>query len=487
MAPRSPELQIPEVEMACTLLKKFCRDHNLTATGTAFEIDLKRKRWNTRKTSALAKIGIPSLEKLLTSHTQQKSPESGDDSNISDSSSLTSVPEHELGSDFPQQCQAQCQWIKCTKKFPTTQQLLVSQPNTPKIWCASNRVPQTHVSDDHVGRRKSDNYTLSCGWKGCGYDAAKKRNHLVSHLQTHIIYKPYRCNDCGVDFARVRDKNKHLASRKHQERAVEVKPLHGSSGTLKRKAPEEIPEAETSETPAKRTKVKQSHQLDGAYSSTSSASSSLDSSSSSNSVSSTQSSSSDSDSEVVVKKAKKQDIMVDAEVSSSATSSPSGEDTSSSGDSSDSDSDASTSSSDESESNVSISSTREVAESKLPKQDDQAASNSSGTLLGDQKTSPGFASSEDTPQERIPIKAMANIKKHLGARQTPLAQLSATATPDSHISNAYISYDYAERAYNDLSVTRGKGFTKEKNKKKRGSYRGGAIDISGGKSFKFDD
>jgi hypothetical protein len=58
----------------------------------------------------------------------------------------------------------------------------------------------------------------------------------------------------------------------------------------------------------------------------------------------------------------------------------------------------------------------------------------------------------------------------------------------SHLpSNNYVSYEYAERAYADLSVTRGKGFTKEKNKKKRGSYRGGPIDTTGGKSFKFDD
>ncbi|ETI20194.1 hypothetical protein G647_08228 [Cladophialophora carrionii CBS 160.54] len=78
-------------------------------------------------------------------------------------------------------------------------------------------------------------------------------------------------------------------------------------------------------------------------------------------------------------------------------------------------------------------------------------------------------------------------KTHVGARPTPLAQLSAQSTASDHISNAYKSYEYADRAYNDLSVTRGKGFTKEKNKKKRGSYRGGAIDISGGKSFKFED
>lgn len=54
-------------------------------------------------------------------------------------------------------------------------------------------------------------------------------------------------------------------------------------------------------------------------------------------------------------------------------------------------------------------------------------------------------------------------------------------------SNKYINYDYAERAHRDLSVTKGKYFTKEKNKKKRGSYRGGMIDVDGRKGIKFDD
>jgi hypothetical protein len=45
---------------------------------------------------------------------------------------------------------------------------------------------------------------------------------------------------------------------------------------------------------------------------------------------------------------------------------------------------------------------------------------------------------------------------------------------------------YADRAHHDLIVTKGKGFTKEKNKKKRGSYRGGYIDTSGSKAIKFE-
>lgn len=37
--------------------------------------------------------------------------------------------------------------------------------------------------------------------------------------------------------------------------------------------------------------------------------------------------------------------------------------------------------------------------------------------------------------------------------------------------------DYGARASRDLIVTRGAGFRKEKNKKKRGSYRGGDITV----------
>ncbi|ORX90377.1 hypothetical protein K493DRAFT_230804 [Basidiobolus meristosporus CBS 931.73] len=47
---------------------------------------------------------------------------------------------------------------------------------------------------------------------------------------------------------------------------------------------------------------------------------------------------------------------------------------------------------------------------------------------------------------------------------------------------------YGHKAHNDLIVTRGKGFTKEKNKKKRGSYRGGKIDLeSHSIKFNFDE
>ena len=55
-------------------------------------------------------------------------------------------------------------------------------------------------------------------------------------------------------------------------------------------------------------------------------------------------------------------------------------------------------------------------------------------------------------------------------------------------SNVYNAGDdnYGAKAHRDLIVTRGEGFRKEKQKKKRGSYKGGAIDFQT-RSFKFDE
>ncbi|KAG1754302.1 SRP40, C-terminal domain-containing protein [Suillus lakei] len=63
--------------------------------------------------------------------------------------------------------------------------------------------------------------------------------------------------------------------------------------------------------------------------------------------------------------------------------------------------------------------------------------------------------------------------------------------PEQLLDNGYeakggISNDYGNRAHQDLIVTRGAGFRKEKNKKKRGSYRGGEITMQS-HSIKFTD
>ena len=82
----------------------------------------------------------------------------------------------------------------------------------------------------------------------------------------------------------------------------------------------------------------------------------------------------------------------------------------------------------------------------------------------------------------------AEAAKILKKQNTPFQRVPRDTRVDPKMaSNAYRAYDYADRAHQDLSVTKGKGFTKEKNKKKRGSYKGGMIDVSGGKGIKFED
>ncbi|TVY29448.1 Nucleolar and coiled-body phosphoprotein [Lachnellula hyalina] len=80
------------------------------------------------------------------------------------------------------------------------------------------------------------------------------------------------------------------------------------------------------------------------------------------------------------------------------------------------------------------------------------------------------------------------IKKPFRKTNVPFSRISSDIKVDERLaSNAYVPYDYAQKAHEDLIVTKGKGFTKEKNKKKRGSYRGGYIDVEGKKGIKFED
>ena len=82
----------------------------------------------------------------------------------------------------------------------------------------------------------------------------------------------------------------------------------------------------------------------------------------------------------------------------------------------------------------------------------------------------------------------SNHAKKVKTQSTPFQRIPTDTMVDPKLaSNAYVPYDYADRAHKDLSVTKGKDFTKEKNKKKRGAYRGGQIDVQGKNGIKFDD
>ncbi|KAI0169205.1 SRP40, C-terminal domain-containing protein [Hypoxylon sp. FL1284] len=118
-----------------------------------------------------------------------------------------------------------------------------------------------------------------------------------------------------------------------------------------------------------------------------------------------------------------------------------------------------------------------------------AASDSSVTL---DKTSPVLMPSvSNPPLPPDPSTLKSNNRGSNGAAKTqnqPFSRIRKDVEIDPRLSsNAYVSHGYGEKAHQDLIITKGKGFTKEKNKKKRGSYKGGPLDINKSRSIKFED
>lgn len=171
---------------------------------------------------------------------------------------------------------------------------------------------------------------------------------------------------------------------------------------------------------------------------------------------------------------------------------------SSSDSSSDSDSDSSSDSedevaakvplpdSDDSSSSDSDSDSEDVKTKKEP--NDKSNGTGSDTSATLDKTSPEYAPLPPNPD---PTTFKQNNRGKNGGNRPqnePFSRIKKDVYVDPNLtSNAYIEDGYGQRAHEDLIVTRGKGFTKEKNKKKRGAYRGGPLDINRSQSFKFDD
>lgn len=63
-----------------------------------------------------------------------------------------------------------CKWTNCQFGFDNPEDLF------------------NHLSDDHVGRKATNNLCLQCQWNNCGTVAAK-RDHLASHLRVHLPLK----------------------------------------------------------------------------------------------------------------------------------------------------------------------------------------------------------------------------------------------------------------------------------------------------------
>ncbi|KAI8096266.1 uncharacterized protein BX664DRAFT_258562 [Halteromyces radiatus] len=83
-----------------------------------------------------------------------------------------------------------CRWKTCRQLFDNVESLF------------------EHLSDDHVGRRSTNNLCLTCYWNECGATAAK-RDHLTSHLKVHLPFKPHICVQCRKPFKRPQDLKKH--------------------------------------------------------------------------------------------------------------------------------------------------------------------------------------------------------------------------------------------------------------------------------------
>lgn len=178
--------------------------------------------------------------------------------------------------------------------------------------------------------------------------------------------------------------------------------------------------------------------------------------------------------------------------SGSDSSSSSGSDSLSSGTSSDSDSGSSGSSSSSEDSSSSDSESSSTPSSPSPKKvkkmkkikakptkatsGSTGSTSSSATLVGDKDIKPKketdsllVADSSSNIGTKVLPATKQNVKQ-LKKDQTPFSRIPTDQAIDPKFSsNKYVSYDYADRAYQDLSVTKGKGFTKEKNKKKRGT------------------
>jgi hypothetical protein len=63
-----------------------------------------------------------------------------------------------------------CKWGNCDKHFEVVEDLF------------------NHLTDEHVGRKATNNLCLECHWENCRTVAAK-RDHLASHLRVHLPLK----------------------------------------------------------------------------------------------------------------------------------------------------------------------------------------------------------------------------------------------------------------------------------------------------------
>ncbi|KAJ1984382.1 hypothetical protein H4R34_000698 [Dimargaris verticillata] len=90
-----------------------------------------------------------------------------------------------------------------------------------------------HITKSHIGRKASNNLCLQCHWEECSFEA-KKRDHITSHMRSHIDYRPHMCPYCRKTFKRPQD------LKKHEKTHSETLPTPVSAGVAKGAATAEL-------------------------------------------------------------------------------------------------------------------------------------------------------------------------------------------------------------------------------------------------------
>lgn len=93
--------------------------------------------------------------------------------------------------DNPSGEMLRCKWLDCTKLFSRAEDLY------------------NHLCEVHVGRKSTNNLSLTCRWDNCQINTVK-RDHITSHIRVHVPLKPYKCEVCKKNFKRPQDLKKHV-------------------------------------------------------------------------------------------------------------------------------------------------------------------------------------------------------------------------------------------------------------------------------------
>ncbi|KAL6859630.1 pH-response transcription factor pacC [Trichoderma novae-zelandiae] len=96
-----------------------------------------------------------------------------------------------------------CRWNQCGQKFTTAETLY------------------EHICERHVGRKSTNNLSLTCQWNSCRTTTVK-RDHITSHIRVHVPLKPHKCEFCGKTFKRPQDLKKHVKT--HADDSVLSRP-----------------------------------------------------------------------------------------------------------------------------------------------------------------------------------------------------------------------------------------------------------------------